>query len=67
MRSHPDGRKGMGQGMPDDGGFFGPNRLYYWWLMSRYKAGGKLEKLQYWMFQKDMKIAQSLRRKDGSR
>jgi hypothetical protein len=57
----------MGQGMPDDGGFFGPNRLYYWWLMSRYKAGGKLEKLQYWMFQKDMKIAQSLRRKDGSR
>ena len=47
----------------DDRGFFGPNRLFYFWMLQRYKAGGKLEKLQYWMFQKDMKVAQSLRRK----
>jgi hypothetical protein len=39
----------------DDGGFFGRNRLYYYWMLKKYKEGVRVEKLKYWMFQKEMK------------
>ena len=42
----------------DDKGFFGRNRLYYFWMLKKYKERVRLEKLKYWMFQKDMKLHQ---------
>ena len=42
----------------DDKGFFGRNRLYYFWMLKKYKERVRLEKLKYWMFQRDMKLYQ---------
>jgi|TARA_R100001143_G_C3327533_1_gene117777 hypothetical protein len=48
-------QRGIEMNKPDDGGFFGPNKLFYYWMLKKYKDGVKVEKLKYWMFQKDMK------------
>jgi len=48
-------QRGIEMDKPDDGGFFGPNKLFYYWMLKKYKNGVKVEKLKYWMFQKDMK------------
>lgn len=42
--------------MVDDGGFFGPNKLFYYWMLKKFKGGVKTEKLKYWMFRNDMKV-----------
>tara|TARA_R110000824_G_scaffold323031_1_gene509963 strand:+ start:74 stop:256 length:183 start_codon:yes stop_codon:yes gene_type:complete len=40
----------------DDRGFFGPNRLFYWWMMNRYKHNQKIDgKIGYWLYVKEMK------------
>ena len=39
----------------DDQGFFGKNRLYYFWMLKKYKRGLRTDKLVYWMFQKETK------------
>ena len=44
----------------DDGGVFGRNRLYYYWMLKKYKQGTRTEKLKYWMFQKEKKEWQSM-------
>ena len=49
-------QRGIEMNKPDDGGFFGPNKLFYYWMLKKYKDGVKIEKLKYWMFQKDMKV-----------
>jgi len=44
----------------DSGGFFGPDRLYHYWQLQRFKDHQKLDwpgkpKLTYWLFKKEMK------------
>ena len=48
--------------MADDGGFFGPNREYYWWMYGLYRAGRNLERLGYWAFVRDMKRIKAMKR-----
>jgi hypothetical protein len=42
-----------------DGGFFGPDRLYYFWLLKRYKTNQKVDgKIGFWLYRKEMKELQ---------
>jgi hypothetical protein len=41
-------------------GFFGTDRNYYFWMLKKYKQGVGVEKLKYWMFQKEMKEWQKM-------
>jgi hypothetical protein len=40
--------------------FFGPDKNFYFWMLKKYKQGVRVEKLKYWMFQKEMKEWQKM-------
>jgi hypothetical protein len=45
----------------DDGGFFGNNKLYYFWLLKRFKSEQKIDgKIGYWLFRKEMQTWQKM-------